>query len=60
MKKSYKVYDVIQIPFGDEEHFTPRVIATCKSYTLARGVVAGCNTMWHTFKIVEREVGGHI
>lgn len=50
------IYDVIRIPFGDEEHFSPSVIATCKSYALARGVIAGCNTAWHTFKIIPREV----
>ena len=49
-----KVYDVIQKTFNDDR-FPERVIATCKSYQLARGVIARCNTGWHSFYIKERK-----
>ena len=51
-----KVYDVIQIPFGDAQNFKERIIATAKSEQLARSIIARCNTGWHTFRIAEREV----
>jgi len=50
-----KVYDVVQITFCDRR-FPVKVIATCKSYQLARGVIARCNTSWHSFEIKERTI----
>jgi hypothetical protein len=54
-KNMKKVYDVVQITFKDREHFPVKVIATCKTRQLTRGVIARCNHGFHDFEIVERE-----
>ena len=54
-----KVYDVVQVVFGNTPNWKPgmfedRVIATCKNRALAQGVVARNRGDFHAYKIVER------